>query len=74
MYILPLYFLISFCIGIFFVYISTPKPKIIIKYPTPQNAGKIIYKDNSGLCYKYLAKEVKCPKNTKEIKMFDIQH
>ena len=74
MYILPLYFLISFCIGIFLVYISTPKPKIIIKYPTPQNAGKIIYKDNSGLCYKYLAKEVKCPRNTKEIKMFDIQH
>lgn len=74
MYIIPLYFLVSFCIGIFVVYLSTPKPKIIIKYPTPQNAGKIIYKDNSGVCYKYLVKEVKCPRNTKEIKMFDIQH
>ena len=74
MYIIPLYFFISFCVGMFLVYISTPKPRIIIKYPTPQNAGKIIYKDNSGVCYKYLAKEVKCPRNTKEIKMLDIQH
>ena len=74
MYIIPLYFLISFCIGMFFVYLSTPKPKVIIKYPTPQNAGKVIYKDNSGVCYKYMAEEVKCPSNTKEIKMFDIQH
>ena len=74
MYIIPLYFFISFCIGMFFVYISTPKPKVIIKYPTPENAGKVIYKDNSGVCYKYVANEVKCPANTKEIKMFNIQH
>ena len=74
MYIIPLYFFISFCVGMLIVYSMTPKPKIIIKYPTPQNAGKIIYKDKSGVCYKYLAKEVKCPRNTKQIKMFDIQH
>lgn len=74
MYIIPLYFFISFCIGMFAVYISTPKPKIIIKYPTPDNAGKVIYKDNSGICYKYSAKEVNCPSDTKKIKTYDIQY
>lgn len=74
MYLLPIYFFLSFFFGILMVYLSTPKPKVIIKFPTPQNAGKIIYKDNSGVCYKYIAKEVKCPMNTKEIKMTDLQH
>ena len=39
-------FIISFCIGILLVYLLTPIPKIIIRYPTPENAGKIIYKDD----------------------------
>lgn len=71
--IIPIYFFISFFIGLFFVYISTPKPKVIIKYPTPENAGKIIYKDNSDICYKYISKEVNCPKNPKKINIIDIQ-
>ena len=72
--IIPIYFFTAFFIGIFFVYLSTPKPKIIYKYPTPSNAGKVIYKDTAGLCYKYIANEVKCPKDTKQIKMFNLQH
>ena len=32
-------------------------------YPTPQNAGKVVYRDNAENCYKYEAKQVKCPKN-----------
>ena len=60
-------FLISFFIGMFMVYISIPLPEIIIKYPTPHNTGKIVYKDNSDMCYVYDAKQTKCPSDPSDI-------
>lgn len=67
-YIIPFYFFIALFIGLFIAYISTPVPDIIIKYPTPQNAGKIVYKDDSDVCYKYKAEEVSCPKDKTKVK------
>ena len=67
-YIIPFYFFIALFIGLFIAYISTPVPDIIIKYPTPQNAGKIVYKDDSDVCYKYKAEEVSCPSDKSKIK------
>ena len=54
------HFIISFFVGMFFVYITMPIPDVIFKYPTPINSGKIIYKDNSDTCYVYDAEEVSC--------------
>lgn len=59
-------FFVAFAIGIFYVYISTPKPKIIIKYPTPYNANKIVYRNDNDICYKYQVEEVKCSDKTIE--------
>lgn len=59
-------FFVAFAIGIFYVYISTPKPKIIIKYPTPYNANKIVYRNDNDICYKYEVEEVKCSDNSIE--------
>lgn len=73
-YLNPKYFLISFSLGIFFVYLFTPQPRIIIKFPTPDNAGKILYKDNNDVCYKYKATEVQCPINKKLIYKLPINH
>ena len=56
------HFFIAFFIGMFIVYITVPLPEIIIRYPTPHNAGKIIYKDSADICYVYDAREVTCPK------------
>tara|TARA_B100000945_G_C20024450_1_gene431559 strand:+ start:116 stop:355 length:240 start_codon:yes stop_codon:yes gene_type:complete len=64
----PLAFLIAFAIGIFMCYITFPTPKIIIRHPTPDNADNIIYTDKQNNCYKYNAKEVKCPKDKNKIK------
>ena len=61
-YISLKHFFISFFIGMFIVYITVPLPEIIIRYPTPYNSGKIIYKDNADLCYVYDSKEINCPK------------
>ena len=63
----PSIFLISLGIGLLFCYLTLPRPEVIFKHPTPENAGSIIYKENDR-CYKYRAKEVLCP-ITGEIKI-----
>jgi hypothetical protein len=57
-------FIIAFIGGLIYVYITLPKPKAIIKYPTPYNFNKYTYKGLSDDCYKFKAKEVKCTSNT----------
>jgi len=57
----PLYFLLAFCIGLFFVYISDPPKKIIIRHPNPQNVKSTIYQNDDKSCYQYIAKEINCP-------------
>jgi hypothetical protein len=63
----PLAFIISLFIGIFIVYSITPPPKIIVKYPTPENSGRITYKDEAHNCFKVLSKETDCPSDTSKI-------
>ena len=63
----PIIFLISFTVGLFMCYITNPKPNIVIKYPNPDNAGKIIYKDDAETCYKYSSNEIKCPEDISKI-------
>lgn len=63
----PFVFIVSFAVGIFMCYITYPAPQIIIKHPTPDNAGKVIYTDEEENCFKYKAEEVKCPADTNKI-------
>lgn len=69
----PLFFLIAFLIGILFNYLNAPKPKIITKYPTPTNAGTIVYTDEAGVCYTYDVKESICPTDPLKIKKMPFQ-
>jgi hypothetical protein len=64
-FLLAKWFFLGFGLGILYIYISTPKPKIIIKHPTPDNAGKVVYHDKEQNCYKYMAEEIKCPDDPK---------
>ena len=63
----PFAFFIAFCVGLFLVYITTPTPEIIIKYPTPETANSLIYEDAAENCYKYKATETTCTKDAKSI-------
>ena len=57
------YVLLGLLLGFLIVYFTSPKPKIVIKYPTIENIGSTTYVDKKGQCYKYYAKEVPCENN-----------
>ena len=61
-------FLISFAIGVFIVYLTSPPPREIMVYPTPENVGELLYKDNADQCYKFLPDQVSCPKDESKIR------
>lgn len=50
----------SFAIGMLFTYIVTPPPKVIVKFPSPYNAGKVMYRDKSDTCYMFKSEAVDC--------------
>lgn len=62
------YFILSFSIGLFVAYITNPQPEIILKFPSPTNAGKVIYKDKAGQCYAYKAEKKECPRDAGNVK------
>lgn len=64
----PLYFIVSFAVGLLFVYILKPPPEIVIKFPSPQNAGKIVYKTENDTCFTILASKDNCPTDKTLIK------
>jgi len=66
-------FLISFCIGVFFVYITMPDMRKIYVYPTPENIAVLQYRDNTGSCFEFKQKEVACPRDESKIKKIPVQ-
>ena len=62
------YFIISFCVGIFFVYAMTPKKNLVYKFPSPDNED-LIYQDKSESCYKYHSNEIECPDDESKINL-----
>jgi hypothetical protein len=66
-------FLISFAIGVFFVYILGPEIKHIYIYPSPENVDKVLFKDKADNCFYFEEKAVTCPKDESLISSVPIQ-
>ena len=66
-------FLISFAVGLFFVYVLGPKMKKILIYPSPENVDKVLFKDNADNCFYYKPVEVSCPSDESKITSIPIQ-
>ena len=66
-------FLISFVIGLLFIYITGPEIKTVYVYPSPQNYLNTQYKDNVNQCFQYKPVETNCPINPFSIKTVPIQ-
>ena len=66
-------FIISFSIGLFFVYVLGPKMKKIIIYPSPENVNKVLFKDNADNCFYFKPVEVSCPSDESKITGIPIQ-
>jgi hypothetical protein len=66
-------FLISFAVGIFFIYILGPEMKTIMVYPTPENVDKILFKDKADNCFSFEETEVECPSDESLISQIPIQ-
>jgi hypothetical protein len=68
--IIPL--IIGLVVGIIAVLCVNPDKDVIRQYPHPDNVDKLVYKDNNGVCYRYLANKVDCDKNESKLKDFPL--
>ena len=65
-------FVCGLVIGIFAVLYVKPEETVVRKYPTPETAKDLVYKDKNGVCYKYTANKVDCDKNEARLKDFPL--
>ena len=57
----PLWFFLAFGIGLLACYLMAPAPEVVIKFPSPYNAGEIVYRDEkTDSCFVYEADKVDC--------------
>lgn len=66
-------FLVSFAIGLLFIYLMGPEMKTIYIYPSPENVDKILFKDKADNCFNFEEEIVECPKDENLISKIPIQ-
>jgi hypothetical protein len=66
-------FLLSFIIGIAFVYCIGYDIKHVVVYPNPINYNNLQYKDHLDNCFEFTPVDVKCPDDTTKIKTPPLQ-
>ena len=56
-----LYLVASFAIGLVIMMLTIPKPKVVVKFPSPETADSHVYKGGDNTCYKIAAEQEECP-------------
>jgi hypothetical protein len=64
-----LYLVASFAVGLCVMMLTVPKPRLIIKFPSPETADTHVYKDSTHTqCFKIAAEPEECPVDGKGTK------
>jgi hypothetical protein len=63
-----MYLVASFAVGLAFMMLTIPKPKMVVKFPTPETADAYIYNDGGDHCFKIAAEEEECPTDGKGVR------
>lgn len=53
-------FLLSVVVTFLILYLISPKPQVIMKYPNTDKKLSDLYVDDNNVCYRYKTKEVRC--------------
>jgi hypothetical protein len=64
--------LLGLVLGAVGIFGMKPMMTPVMKYPTPETADKLLYKDKNGICYKYITKELNCDANESRLKSFPL--
>jgi hypothetical protein len=70
--------IIPFLIGlvfaaVIFLGIKPEASERVVKWPRPENAGKVTYRDRNGVCYTFEAQITDCDKVKDSIKNYAIE-
>lgn len=66
-------FLVSFALGILFVYSIGSDLKTVYVYPTPENVNEVLFRDNADNCFAFQQREVGCPTDETKIAKVPVQ-
>lgn len=61
------YLVVSFAIGMFFVWMQSKERKKVYVFPSPDTVENVQYTDSSGMCFTYKQEHVPCPADKKKI-------
>ena len=68
------YFLISFAVGILYIYLTNDYKKVVVLYPNPTNIDKYTYVDKTNNCFNYELNKRDCPKSDKEYVNINVKY
>jgi hypothetical protein len=57
----------SFTVGIMVMMAMVPKPKVVVRFPTPESEA-YVYHGASGDCFRINAEEEDCPADRKNVR------
>ena len=66
-------FIISFAIGVFYIYISLPQQRIVVVYPTQDNESHFNFRDKAHNCFRFEQEDKICPANDDALKTIPMQ-
>jgi hypothetical protein len=60
-FVRPFWFFAAFAFGLLVCYVIQPQPEVVVRFPSPFNAGQVVYRDKADNCFTYESTEVSCP-------------